>query len=296
MQARLLKISSAVSVIMFATSLNACGPHALPAPSAISLAAPTSISLDAASSLPVVAARINGRGPYKFIVDTGAMGSVFSETLAREIGLPSLAHAAMGRPGSSQPVPATLTRIDTIEIGELKLEGVMAVFADLAPVLQKVPEAQGVLSVSMFQGLLVTFDFPAKKIQFRRGELPQENDQTIFAWPAGKLPSVTANIAGQSVPMDLDTGANRGFVVDAAIAKKLDWLEAPAETTAARTVDAESKTFSGRVKGTIRIGKFTFENPRLDYHEGFNNVGSTVLKDFVITLDPKNRRLELKRE
>jgi hypothetical protein len=45
-----------------------------------------------------------------------------------------------------------------------------------------------------------------------------------------------------------------------------------------------------------RVGKFSFENPRLDYHDGFNNLGSAVLKDFVVTLDPKNRRLELKRD
>jgi len=291
-----IRFGAACAAITSAISTSACGPRSLPAPDKVELSAPTSVAIESATGLPIVMARINGRGPYQFIVDTGAMGSVVSEKLAHELGLPSIMPAAMGRPGSSKPLPATVTRITEIEIGDVKIEGVMAVFADLSAVMKKAPDVQGVLSVSMFQGLLVTYNFPAKTIEFRRGELPAENGQTVFGWPAGKLPSVTADIAGQSVQMDLDTGALAGFVVDSAIANKLAWIEGPTEGSRLQTVEMESKTFTGRMKGSIRVGKFSFENPRLDYHDGFNNVGSAILKDFVVTLDPKNRRLELKRD
>jgi hypothetical protein len=290
------RFRAAFAAITCATSVTACGQHSLPPPDKIELSAPVSVPLEPSSDLPVVSARINGRGPYKFIIDTGAMGSVFAESLARELGLPSIAQAAMGRPGSTKPLPATVTRVAKIEIGALTVKGVMAVFADLTAVQQKSPDVQGVLSAAMFQGLLVSYNFTAKKIEFNRGELPKEDGLTVFAWPAGSLPSITADIAGQSVRMDLDTGAIAGFVVDTAIANKLAWVEAPSEGPKLRTVDVETKTFTGRMKGVIRIGKFSFENPRLDYHNGFNNVGSAVLKDFIVTLDPKNRRLELKRE
>jgi predicted aspartyl protease len=291
-----LRFRAALAAVTCVTSTTACGQHSLPPPDKIELSAPVSVPLESSSGLPVVSARINGRGPYEFIIDTGAMGSVFAESLARELGLPSIAGAAMGRPGSTKPLPATVTRVAKIEIGGLTVEGVMAVFADLSAVLQKAPDVQGVLSAAMFQGLLVSYNFSARKIEFRRGELPKEDGQTVFAWSAGNLPSITADIAGQSVRMDLDTGAIAGFVVDTAIAKKLAWLVEPSEGPRLRTVDVETKTLTGRMKGVIRIGKFSFENPRLDYHDGFNNVGSAVLKDFTVTLDPKNRRLELKRE
>jgi predicted aspartyl protease len=277
--------------------MNACGQHSLPPPDKVELSAPMSVPMESSSGLPVVSARINGRGPYKFIVDTGAMHSVFTENLARELGLPSMAHAAMGRPGSSKPLLATVTRVAKIEIGSLTIEGVTAVFADLSAVfLKKAPDVRGVLSAAMVPGLLVTYNFPARKIEFRRGELPSEDGQTIFVWSAGNLPSLTADVAGQSVRMDVDTGAISGFVVDTAVANKVQWLEAPSEGEKIRTVDMETKTFTGRMNGIIRVGKFSFENPRLVYHDGFNNLGSAVLKDFVVTLDPKNRRLELKRD
>ncbi len=291
------RLHATLAAITCATSINAYGQHSLPPPDKIELSAPTSVAMESSNDLPVVSARINGQGPYKFIIDTGAMHSVFAETLAREVGLPSLAHAAMGRPGSTKPLEATVTRVAKIEIGGLTIEGVSAVFADLSAVfLKKVPDVQGVLSATMVPGLLVTYNFPAKKIEFRRGELPSEDGQTIFAWAAGSLPSLTVDLAGQSVRMDVDTGAISGFVVDTAVVNKVQWLEAPSEGKKIRTVDMETKSFEGRMKGVIRVGKFSFENPRLVYHDGFNNLGSAVLKDFVVTLDPKNRRLELKRD
>jgi predicted aspartyl protease len=277
--------------------MNVSGQQSLPPPDKVELSAPVSVPMESATGLPVVSARINDHGPYKLIIDTGAGSSVFSESLAQELGFPSIAHAAMGRPGSTKPVAATVTRVEKIEIGSLTIEGVMAVYADLSAVfLKKAPDVQGVLSAAMVPGLLVIYNFPAKKIEFRRGELAAEDGQTIFAWPAGKLPSLTADVAGQSVQMDVDTGAISGFVVDSAVANKVKWLEAPSEGAKMRTVDTETKTFTGRINGTIRIGKFSFENPRLDYHDGFNNLGSAALKDFIVTLDPKNRRLELKRD
>jgi predicted aspartyl protease len=286
-----------LAAITCATCTTACGQHSLAPPDKVELSAPMSVPMESSTGLPVVSARINGRGPYKFIIDTGAMHSVFSENLARELGLPSIAHAAMGRPGSTKPLPATVTRVAKIEIGSLTIEGVTAVFADLSAVfLKKAPDVQGVLSAAMVPGLLVTYNFPAREIEFRHGELPSEDGQTIFVWSAGNLPSLTADVGGQSVRMDVDTGAISGFVVDTAVANKLQWLEAPSEGEKIRTVDMETKTFTGRMNGIIRVGKFSFENPRLVYHDGFNNLGSAVLKDFVVTLDPKNRRLELKRD
>ena len=276
-----------------------CGQHVhtLPPPDKIELSTPLSLPLESVSGRPIVSARVNDRGPFKFILDTGATGSVFGESLAREVGLPSISQVMMGRPGSDKPVPATVTRVAKIEIGGLRLEGVIAVFADLSVLHKKESDVQGVLSAAMFQGLLVTFNYPAKKIEFKRGELPAEDRQTIFAWPAAKAgPSFTADVGGQSVPMDLDTGSTSGFVLSTTIANKLAWLQAPSEGAPIRTLDMETKSFTGQMKGIIRVGKFSFQNPRLEYHEGFNNVGYGVLKDFVVTLDSKNRRFELSRD
>src|SRR5262249_31203105 len=139
---------TALAAIICATSMNASGQQALPPPDKVELSAPVSVPMASPAGLPVASARINGRGPYKLIIDTGAGSSVFSESLAQELGFPSIAHAAMGRPGSTKPVAATVTRVAKIEIASLTTEGVMAVFADLSAVLKKAPGVEGVLSAA----------------------------------------------------------------------------------------------------------------------------------------------------
>src|SRR2546421_7224718 len=162
------RLATLFLTVFLSTSITACGPHPLPPPDKVELNAAISVPMEGGSELPVVMARINRRGPFPFILDSGAMGSVFSEKLARELSLPAMMPAAMGRPGSTKPLPATLTRVAKIEIGALNLEGVMAVYADLSSVMKKAPDVQGVLSAGMFQGVLITYDFRAKKIEFRR--------------------------------------------------------------------------------------------------------------------------------
>src|SRR5262245_34612178 len=73
---------------------------------------------------PVVEARINGKGPYRFILDTGASITVVEEALRAELSLPTPAGV---RAASPQGGPErTIVTIDEIRIGEAVLGGVMA--------------------------------------------------------------------------------------------------------------------------------------------------------------------------
>src|SRR4029077_4745038 len=81
---------------------------------------------------PIVEVKINGKGPYRFIFDTGASGTVISNELAHELFLPALQHAQMGRPGSNTPLDAYVTKVNSLEIGGAKAEGVAAVYSDLS--------------------------------------------------------------------------------------------------------------------------------------------------------------------
>jgi hypothetical protein len=254
------------------------------------------VPIELVYGLPILSARLNGRGPFNFILDTGAAGSVIGEKLAGEVRLPALGQANMGRPGSDQPLPATVTRIEKIEIGGLTIDGASAVYADLSAVLKKVPNVQGVLSTALMPGILVSFNYPAKEIEFRRGELPPADGQTIFEWSAKeKVSKLPVEVGSENIRMQLDTGSTSGFSVTAALSRKLTWMEEPVEGDKNRTVDLESRAFTGRVKGSVRVGKFLFDNPLVQYSgDGLNTIGYDVLKNFVVTIDAKNRRLELK--
>jgi hypothetical protein len=152
-----------------------------------------------------------------------------------------------------------------------------------------------VISAQIFDGLLVSYDFPAGEMRFWRGALRAADGQTVFAWSRGaRLPSVEMDIAGEPVQLDLDSGSQGTFTIAQKYAVNLTWAEPPVAVSPIKLLDTEYKAYRGRLKGTIHFGKFSFENPLLNYHEGpFNNVGYQILKDFVFTLDPANRRFEL---
>jgi uncharacterized protein YceK len=145
----------------------------------------TAVPMELFGGRPVVSVHINGKGPFQFILDTGAGGTVVDQELARELGLPDKGRTLAGRPGASAPVPAMVTRIDQLELGQAQVSGLFAVSLDLSTVLSGSQAPRGVLSAASFPGLLITFDYPEKRVELRTGELPAADDQTISAWDAG---------------------------------------------------------------------------------------------------------------
>jgi hypothetical protein len=74
-------------------------------------------------------------------------------------------------------------------------------------------------------------------------------------------------------------------------------LDGPVVETSrrARSVRGEFPIREGKLKGTITFGKFTIENPTIEFSDvvRFGNLGSKYLDRFVVTLDPVNRRFKM---
>src|SRR5260370_1090191 len=71
---------------------------------------------------PIVDVNINGKGPYRFILDTGASMTVISDDLKDELALPAGASNAHTPDGAS----ASLVRIDSLRVGDAALTGAFA--------------------------------------------------------------------------------------------------------------------------------------------------------------------------
>jgi hypothetical protein len=76
----------AVFAVAFGFGRHLFAAHGLAAPDRLSLATPKiSVPLTFVGGRPVVDVNINGKGPYRFIFDTGAAGTVMSNELAAEL-------------------------------------------------------------------------------------------------------------------------------------------------------------------------------------------------------------------
>jgi len=274
-----------------------CGQHGFPPAERVMLDAPVAAPMEFIAGRLVVSAKINGRGPYKFILDSGAQVSLLAAPFGQELGLPVTGEMPVGSPGSPTPQLGRVMQIERLEIGTLAAEKFSVLEMDLSRLQQRVPGLKGVISAHLFAGILITYDYPAAMMRYRRGELPAADDQAIFAWPSShRLPGMLMHFGPQDVWVDVDTGSQGGLALAQSGTGGFEWSEPPVPDEPIRLVDRELKAFKGRFKGTVGFGSYRLEHPLIKLHEGtYNNVGYQVLKDFALTIDSANRRFELRR-
>jgi hypothetical protein len=268
-----------------------------PPPERIELRVPkTVVPMELFGGRPVVSVRVNDQGPFKFIFDTGAAGTVVGTELAHELGLPDKGQILAGRPGAAAPVPATVTRIEKLELGEAHVSGLFAVSLSLSTLWKGSDKPRGILSAASFPGLLITFDYPARQIELRRGELPAADGQSIFQWDREDvLPTVPLTLNDVKLKAHLDSGSAFGISVSRKYAELLRLASKPVEGPKQKTVDGESTVSVAKLVGLAKIGQFTIESPQVRFTEGepTGGIGSEVLQQFSVTLDSKNRRIRL---
>lgn len=270
--------------------------HHAPPPAQVELKEGTVIvPMDSFGGRPVVLLVLDGKGPYRFVLDTGAGGSVVSRTLADALGLKGEGEVRVGSPGGSTN-PGALVKFGTVEMGSATLRGVTMVATDLSRVFSQPDHPVGVLSALSFSGNLVTLDYPAKQIAIVPGELPAANGTDVFAYRAEQhIPTMSIDVAGTKVEAHVDSGSGRGLMLPGALAAKLPLGGPLQEQKKAKTVDGEWPVRRAPLDGQVRIGRFTLEKPHVDFIEGapIGNIGYEILKDYRFTVDRKNLRFRL---
>jgi hypothetical protein len=114
----------------------------------------------------VIQIKINGKGPYRVIFDTGAPVSLISSKTARAA---ALLPKNMPQPAFGLFGPAAPTTIKTLEIGELKAHSVPVIVMDhpTVEVLSRVlGPVEGILGFPFFARYKMTLDYQAKQLTF----------------------------------------------------------------------------------------------------------------------------------
>ena len=251
------------------------------------------VPMESWRGLSVVEVTLDGHGPFRFVLDTGAQGSVIAKSLADSLGFPVVGEAQVGSPIGDQPVPAKVVRIGRLAVGGRLSAEVSCVALDLP--MGGPTTHLGVLSPTEFPGLLVTWDFARRRVQFQRGALPAPDGAHIFSYEGEPLPTVPVEVADRRMLMHVDTGSAGGLTLPAALQDSLPLAGPPVEGRLARTVNREMRLLDARLAGTVVVGSHTLANPTIELNPlaRVANIGSQVLKDFTITLDARQQRIRL---
>ena len=124
------------------------------------------LSLDSAGGI-VVSVRINGRGPYRLLVDTGSSRSAVSRRAATEVGAPVVAKTSVVSIG--QEAARLVVRLDDVEVGSAIRPNVLASVIPDTELKGIAAGADGILG----QDFLSAFEYT---IDYRKRTLAWETD------------------------------------------------------------------------------------------------------------------------
>lgn len=190
------------------------------APDALSKTDQVAIRRDEADRM-TVAVKVGGKGPYRFLVDTGAERTVISRELASRLELDAgevtTLHSVMGP-----------NRVDTVFIPDLQVSTNRVSVVDAPALDESNIGADGMLGIDSLRAQRVTFDFKGKTMAVTSAATPmaREDGDVIIVRARtrrGRLIFTDAVVNGVKVNVILDTGSQVSIgnaALEAALTKR----------------------------------------------------------------------------
>lgn len=248
----------------------------------ISINGPVVASLVGDRPIPVIEVRLNGRGPYRFLVDAGGNVVSLRQSVADEIDAVLLQKLST----------RTIVRVESLEIGGMLLRNVHAVGE---PVL----DVDGVIGFNVFREGLLTLDYVQRVLRWERGTLPQPNGRDVIPYELrDRMPYVSVRIGDTTVAMNLDTGANAAFIFPLPAAESLPLATRLSDGPQVwNQATGQVKTQVAHLKTPLVIGEHAIDHARVLFKGSLDEylIGSGFLHDFSVTFDTTNRRVRLVR-
>ena len=268
--------------------------HHVPSPPAIS-GSDTCLPLRVADSMPVIPATVAGRA-VNLAFDTGAPGGpILNPAIIEELKLDKVGEIRMTDPSHKNVVTAPLYGLTDLKVGNLSVAQWQASARPPRP-STRLAEPDGVIGLTAFAGYVVTFDYPGARVWIKKGRLPEPDNRTSFHYE-GSIPRVPLTIDGNKIEAHIDTGnARYGLIVPESYAAQLPGYGSRYPIGIARTINNNFDLMAVPVRDAkvgdmpLNAGTAAFPSPART-----GNVGSPLLRDMVLKVDPANRIVSLER-
>lgn len=276
--------------------------------------------------MPVVEVKLNGQGPFAFMIDTGAGMQADIDTLVAErLGLHPSGRAVNGDPSGENDREVATVTIESIVLTGTSIEGAAKptdgragatrqrraadaanaiefrnVTAMIRPqrITKDYPAVDGILGFALFTEYLLTLDYPAMQVRLAHGNLPVANGADILSFEIeNRVPVIEVAIGKLRMKAHIDSGNFvAGFILPEDIVEQLPLLSQPVIVGRARSVSNQIEIKQAQLRDTIRIGSFDYPQATIAFPALSNtNVGFKVLREFALTFDQKNKRMKFDR-
>jgi hypothetical protein len=258
------------------------------------VAPPQSIPFELSHGHIFVSAFVNGEGPYRFGLDTGASGIGRADaSLAAELSL-----AKVDETANSDGVTTTtsdVVSVQSLRVADLEKRDVQLISRDYNR--NRTPDAprlMGIIARDFFADRLVTFDYPKRTVSFAHGELRAGEPGVLRYGPSFTIPVCFGSAC---YPGKVDTGSSRGLVIPEELVGKLA-ASAPVPIGEALRTNGTATLYEITLRDPVRVGGVTAVVQKALYAQPSSStivIGSDFLKDYVLTIDQQHQLLRIAR-
>ena len=237
---------------------------------------------------PYVNVLINGTGPFRFMIDTGTGAeAVIQPGAADELHLPQSGTMFLGDPSGQGGRTVPVRVMDTVTVAGADFYAIRA--AEHTLVDTEVP-CDGLLGFKLFQGFLLTLDYPAGRLILQDGELQPDGGIHVhpFRMPQ-RVPLIALTIGDLQIEAMVDSGG-AGLSIPQRYAHQLKFSADPERVGSARSLAMRFFFDVAKLASDVRLGDITFVQPWVEINGVFPtaNFGSVPLQHFVVTFDQDN--------
>ncbi len=238
-----------------------------------------------------VQAQVNGRGPFRFAVDTGASGIGRADSrLVEALGL-----TVVGETPNSDGVrtrTATTVRLDALALGGLVRRDVEVIARDYASRLPEEQRFDGILGRDFFADGLLVLDYPRTRLAYGTSSAIAPDAENAVAYE--RPYRVPVSIGDVQVTGHLDTGANVTAVLPKALHDRIVGT-APQPVGQGQLANGAIEVGRSRIAGPIRIGPARWDNVDVRVADDFPEllIGARLLQHHVLAIDPRSQRVAL---
>ncbi len=267
----------------------------------------TAVPIDLADNHVYLDVRLNGKGPYRFIFDTGGLNLV-DPAVAQEIGAIGRGVIQGGGVGSATQ-SISFAKVASLQIGSAELRDQLFAVGPtrLGFGMSAGQPVDGLIGFEVLSRFITTFDYAGKRVVLRLREAAEPMGRTgvlPFVFDR-EQPQFACGIDSIAAQCTLDTGARDSITLMGPFIAAHPQI-VPARVTA---VGVTGFGFGGPALGklgrlqTLTIGNFTLPNVVADFTTQTKgafavpfvagNVGGNIWKRFTLTLDYYNQTMAL---
>lgn len=248
------------------------------------------VALDLSAIVPVVEVMVNGKGPYRFAIDTGAQGAGrISGDVADELGLEIAGEVRAPAPGGAFDT-RKVYRADTLAVGSVTFGPADLIAAASSP--GRIGEWSGVLGIDLFRELTLTIDYGNAVLRLSREAV----SRGVAASFGQAVPRVPLTIGEVTATVDLDTGNVAGALfLSEELAAAVPKAGPAAERGRARTAFGEFSIMEAPIAVPVKVGEVTLPIQAVGWPpaRGEGNLGSRGLTGMRVAVDHANGRVEI---